>query len=344
MKRAALTRQMRLEHAATTGSDYSAHRPVMLSEALQGLRLLPGGCYVDGTFGRGGHSAAILQGLTQGSLHVFDRDAEAIAAAEMLRVRDPRVQPHHANFAELGCLGAESADGILLDLGVSSPQLDVAERGFSFMRDGPLDMRMDQSREPSAARYLADAGEAELLRVLREYGEEPQAKKIAAALVAARGTLHRTHDLAALVANVKGQGKPGRHPATQVFQAIRMAVNAELSALADGLLAAMQVMKVGARLAVISFHSLEDRMVKEFFHVRAKAPSASRRDFMAQSAFRPSLRLISKDRASKAECDANPRARSAVLRVVEKLDISQHFTAPAFATALRSERQMEITQ
>ena len=187
------------------------------------------------------------------------------------------------------------------------------------MHDGPLDMRMDQTRAPSAAEYLSSVEESELVRVLREFGEEPQAKRIAAAIVAVRGSLDRTSQLATLVADVKGHGKPGRHPATQVFQAIRMAVNAELSSLEAGLAGAYEVLKIGARLAVISFHSLEDRMVKQFFSERAKPPSASRRDFMATNGFVPTLRLISKSRASDAECESNPRSRSAVLRIVEKL-------------------------
>ena len=187
------------------------------------------------------------------------------------------------------------------------------------MHDGPLDMRMDQREEPSAATYLANVEAPELIRVLREYGEEPQAKAIAAAIIAARGTLLRTSDLANLVQGVKGRGKPGRHPATQVFQAIRMAVNGELEALRAALAAAFDCLKVGGRMAVISFHSLEDRLVKQFFSERAKAPAASRRDFMGSANFVPSLKLIDKSRASELECGSNPRSRSAVLRVVERI-------------------------
>jgi 16S rRNA (cytosine1402-N4)-methyltransferase len=299
----------------------NTHQPVLLTEVLHGLNMSVDGCYVDATFGRGGHSAGILAALgPNGRLHVFDRDLAAFEVAQALASADARVLPHHANYSAMAqILAAQSVDGLLLDLGVSSPQLDQAERGFSFMHDGPLDMRMDQTREPSAAQYLASVSEPELLRVLREYGEEPQAKRIAGAIIAARGSLHRTSELAALVVTVKGRGKPGRHPATQVFQAIRMAVNSELQSLAEGLQAAYAVLKVGARLAVISFHSLEDRMVKQFFSERAKPPSASRRDFMGSSNFAPCLRLVSKTRASEAECDSNPRSRSAVLRVVEKL-------------------------
>ncbi len=300
-----------------------AHLPVLLDAVIRGLKLNPDGCYIDATFGRGGHSMGILAGLSDaGRLIAIDRDDAAIAAAKSLSESDARVSVRHANFSEIGRIqgvAAESVDGILLDLGVSSPQLDQAERGFSFMHDGPLDMRMDQSVEPSAAQYLNDVSEVELLRVLREYGEEPQAKKVAAAIIAARGSLTRTSHLANLVSDVKGRGKPGRHPATQVFQAIRMAVNAELESLQAGLQAAFNLLKIGGRMCVISFHSLEDRMVKEFFNERAKAPAASRRDFMGSSDFVASARLISKEKASDEECRANPRSRSAVLRVVEKL-------------------------
>ncbi len=299
------------------------HLPVLLDAVLRGLKLNPDGCYIDATFGRGGHSHGILAALSNnGRLIAVDRDDAAIASAKSLSEADARVQVRHANFSDLERLqgvALASVDGILLDLGVSSPQLDQAERGFSFMHDGPLDMRMDQSREPSAAQYLNDVSEVELLRVLREYGEEPQAKKIAAAIMSVRGTLTRTSQLASLVSDVKGRGKPGRHPATQVFQAIRMAVNAELESLQSGLQAAFNLLKIGGRMCVISFHSLEDRMVKDFFNERAKAPAASRRDFMGASNFVASARLISKDKASEAECHTNPRSRSAVLRVVEKL-------------------------
>lgn len=299
------------------------HLPVLLDAVIRGLKLNPAGCYIDATFGRGGHSSGILAGLSDlGQLIAVDRDDAAIAAANSLKDSDARVRVQHANFSDLDRLpgvAVQSVDGILLDLGVSSPQLDQAARGFSFMHDGPLDMRMDQSREPSAEQYLNDVSETELLRVLREYGEEPQAKKIAAAIISARGTLTRTGQLANLVSDVKGRGKPGRHPATQVFQAIRMAVNAELESLNSGLQAAFNLLKIGGRMCVISFHSLEDRMVKEFFNERAKAPAASRRDFMAAKDFIASARLISKDKASDEECIANPRSRSAVLRVVEKL-------------------------
>jgi 16S rRNA (cytosine1402-N4)-methyltransferase len=296
------------------------HKPVMLDEVLQSLpehaELL-----IDGTFGRGGHTRAILQAKPDTrAMHVFDRDVAAIAVARDLQKTDARVQVHHANYSELTLhLSANSGDAVLLDLGVSSPQLDQAERGFSFQNDGPLDMRMDQSRGQSAREWIQSAGETEILRVLREYGEEPDAKRVAAAIWQQREQLTRTLELANLVQSIKGRGKPGRHPATQVFQALRMAVNQELQHLLAGLQAAFDVLRVGGRLIIISFHSLEDRIVKQFFQQRAKAPAASRRDFMAADTFTPSLKLLGKLRADDAECQRNPRARSAVLRVAEKL-------------------------
>jgi 16S rRNA (cytosine1402-N4)-methyltransferase len=298
------------------------HVPVMLQQTVAALAAKPDGNYVDGTFGRGGHARMLLEMLgSAGHLSVFDRDPEAIASAQSLAAMDERVRVYHADFAQLqSYLPALSVDGVMLDLGVSSPQLDQAERGFSFMRDGPLDMRMDTSRGEPASSWLASVELDPLTRVLREYGEEPQARKIAIAIVAARGTLHTTKDLANLVEQSKGRGKPGRHPATQVFQAVRIAINRELDSLLAGLSAAHEVMKIGARLAVISFHSLEDRIVKQFMAERAKAPPASRRDFMAADLFTPSFQLIGKAiRASDAEAKVNPRARSAVLRIAEKL-------------------------
>ncbi len=299
-----------------------AHISVLLEAATNALAIRADGHYVDGTFGRGGHSARILQQLSAaGRLSVFDRDPAAIQLANELRQNDARVSVFHDNFAQMDQhLPEQSADGVLLDLGVSSPQLDQAERGFSFMRNGPLDMRMDTSRGLTAADLLAQIELDPLTQVLREYGEEPQARKIATAIVNARGSLLTTNDLANLVESVKGRGKPGRHPATQVFQAIRIAVNDELKSLVDGLLAAVRILKIGARLAVISFHSLEDRIVKQFFAERGKAPAASRRDFMAPMHFSPSLALIGKAQmAADEEVQRNPRARSAVLRIAERL-------------------------
>ncbi len=296
------------------------HLPVMLDEVLQALPL-EAMVLVDGTFGRGGHTRAMLLAKPEArAVHVFDRDLSAIDVARSLQATDARVLPHHANYSDIARhLAAESSDAVLLDLGVSSPQLDQAERGFSFQNDGPLDMRMDQSQGKSAREWIQSAGETEILRVLREYGEEPDAKRLAAAIWQHREQLTRTLELANLVQSIKGRGKPGRHPATQVFQALRMAVNQELQHLLAGLQAAFDVLRVGGRLIIISFHSLEDRIVKQFFQQRAKAPAASRRDFMAADTFKPSLQLLGKLRASDAECQRNPRSRSAVLRIAEKL-------------------------
>lgn len=297
-----------------------SHLPVMLDEVL---RATPASAreMVDGTYGRGGHSRALLGKFADDfRLHVFDRDQQAVASAGRLAERDPRVTVHAANYAEIDqSLATESVDAVLLDLGVSSPQLDQAERGFSFMQDGPLDMRMDQSREPSAQTWLRQNSETELLRVLREYGEEPDAKRVSKAIFAARDELSTTKQLADLVQSIKGRGKPGRHPATQVFQALRMAVNQELPFLHAGLNASFRVLRKGGVLLIISFHSLEDRVVKNFLAERAKPPAASRRDFMAAADFQPSLKLLGKLQATESEQKRNPRSRSAVLRIAEKL-------------------------
>jgi 16S rRNA (cytosine1402-N4)-methyltransferase len=299
-----------------------AHIPVMLEPTVAALNLRSDGHYVDGTFGRGGHSQLILKNLAEaGRLSVFDRDPQAIATAQAWAASDTRIAWFHRDFRDMQqCLPATSVDGVLLDLGVSSPQLDQAERGFSFMRDGPLDMRMDTTQGETVAEYLARVELDELTKVLREFGEEPQARKIATALVQARGSLHTTLQLANFVEQIKGRGKPGRHPATQVFQALRMAVNHELASLSAGLTAALSVMKAGARLVVISFHSLEDRVVKQFMAERAKPPASSRRDFMAPDVFQAELTIVGKKQIADAtEAKANPRSRSAVLRVAEKL-------------------------
>ena len=299
-----------------------AHAPVMLAESLHGWLSNADGVYVDATFGRGGHAiAALAQLSSQAKLLVVDRDPQAIAAAQELAAADPRVQVLQSNYADLdeAQVRSGSVDGVLLDLGVSSPQLDQAERGFSFAKDGPLDMRMDPSSGRSAAQWLASHSEAEFAQALKLYGEEPQARAIARELFAARGTLHTTKQLADLVARVKGGGKPGRNPATQVFQALRIAVNQELELLGKGLNAAVRMLKVGGRLAVLSFHSLEDRIVKQFLAEHAKPPAASRRAFMLPDLFVASLALRGKHFPSEAECASNPRARSAVLRLAEKL-------------------------
>jgi 16S rRNA (cytosine1402-N4)-methyltransferase len=259
-----------------------------------------------------------------GRLLVMDKDPEAIAVAEREFGADARVAIYRGSFAELGAWSAtaDGLDGVLLDLGVSSPQLDVAERGFSFGKDGPLDMRMDPDTGESAAQWLARADEREIADVLFTYGEERQSRRIARAIVARRATepLQRTGQLADLIASVMPRGDSRIHPATRSFQAIRIFINRELADLEAGLEAAHARLKPGGRLAVISFHSLEDRIVKQFIARRAKAPPANRR-MPVEVAFTPTLRAIGDaTKADAAETAANPRARSAVLRVAEKLE------------------------
>ena len=302
----------------------SAHLPVMFAEVMEGLAVKVDGTYLDGTFGRGGHARGVLQRLGPGGrLLVMDKDPDAIAVAAALAEADPRVAWRHASFAALAGWDAAAAglDGVLLDLGVSSPQLDEAARGLAFGKDGPLDMRMDPGAGESAADWLARASEQEIADVLWTYGEERHARRIARAIVARRGEqpLVRTAQLAALVAQVVPRGDGRIHPATRSFQAIRIHVNRELDDLAAGLDAALARLKPGGRLAVISFHSLEDRIVKQFMARHAKPPPSNRR-LPAVAAFTPALRLVGGARkAAPEEVAANPRARSAVLRVAERL-------------------------
>ncbi|GAB3729537.1 16S rRNA (cytosine(1402)-N(4))-methyltransferase RsmH [Luteimonas pelagia] len=302
----------------------SGHLPVLFAQTLEGLRVRPDGTYLDGTFGRGGHARGVLQRLGPGGrLLLMDKDPEAIAEARREFGADPRVAVFHGSFAEMGRWEAAAGglDGVLLDLGVSSPQLDVAGRGFSFSKDGPLDMRMDTSSGESAAQWLARADEREIADVLWTYGEERQSRRIARAIVAARAShpIERTAQLAELIARAMPRGAAKIHPATRSFQAIRIHVNRELEDLEAGLEAAFARLRPGGRLAVISFHSLEDRIVKRFIAARAKAPPADRRR-PVEVAFTPTLRAIGGAvKADQAEVDANPRARSAVLRVAERL-------------------------
>ncbi|MFZ5607846.1 MAG: 16S rRNA (cytosine(1402)-N(4))-methyltransferase RsmH [Pseudomonadota bacterium] len=302
----------------------SAHLPVLLAEVMDGLAVKGDGRYLDGTFGRGGHARGVLQRLgPQGRLLVMDKDPEAIAEARRLAQADARLRWRRGSFAALADWEetAPGLDGVLLDLGVSSPQLDVAARGFSFGKDGPLDMRMDPETGESAAAWLARASEQEIADVLWAYGEERQSRRIARAIVARRGEqpIVRTAQLAALIAQVLPRGDGKTHPATRSFQAIRIHINRELADLEAGLAAALARLKPGGRLAVISFHSLEDRIVKQFMARHAKAPPANRR-LPVEVAFTPTLRLIGgAQKAGAAELAANPRARSAVLRVAEKL-------------------------
>jgi 16S rRNA (cytosine1402-N4)-methyltransferase len=305
----------------------AAHTPVLLREVLEALDPRPDGIYLDATFGRGGHSRAILERLgPAGRLIALDRDPQAVAAGQALT--DTRFRIVHAPFSEMGRVLAgqdvAKVDGVLLDLGVSSPQLDEAERGFSFRFDAPLDMRMDTSRGPSAADWLRQADEAEIAQVIREYGEERFAKQIARAIVATRADapLSTTGQLARLVAGAVRTRERGQDPATRTFQAIRIHVNRELEELAAALPQGVELLKPGGRMAVISFHSLEDRLVKRFLRAEASGPEVPA-DIPLPAAQLPRgrLRLVGRAiRPSAAEAAANPRARSAVLRVAERLD------------------------
>ena len=315
------------------------HLPVMYAQVLDGLRVVGNGTYLDGTFGRGGHARGVLDQLGPGGrLLLMDKDPEAIAVAEREFGGDARVSIFRGSFADLADwdAAAHGLDGVLLDLGVSSPQLDVAERGFSFGKDGPLDMRMDPDSGESAAQWLAVASEKEIADVLWTYGEEKLSRKIARTIVARRDEqpLARTAQLAELIASVMPRGKPGTdksriHPATRSFQAIRIFINRELADLEAGLDAALARLKPGGRLAVISFHSLEDRIVKQFIARHAKAPPANRRR-PVEAEFTPALLAIGGARkAHDEETATNPRARSAVLRVAEKLSGDSGPVGPA---------------
>ncbi|GAB4396412.1 MAG: 16S rRNA (cytosine(1402)-N(4))-methyltransferase RsmH [Rhodoferax sp.] len=301
------------------------HTTVLLSEAVDALvgagwpaQAAP--VLVDGTFGRGGHSRALLQRLpAQARLLVYDKDPEAVATACALD--DARVQVHHDSFARLADLPAASVDGILLDLGVSSPQLDEPARGFSFRVDGPLDMRMDPTRGTSAAQWLAQATVAQLTEVIREYGQERFAGPIAKAIVArrqAQGPITRTLELAQLVAGAVKTREPGKDPATRTFQAIRIHINGELQDLRQALAASLKVLRAGGRLVVISFHSLEDRLVKQFMARHSRAAFDRAAPFAAPTPVL--LRAVRRVMPSADEVAANPRARSAVMRVAERTE------------------------
>ena len=315
----------------------NAHVPVLLGPVLKGLRIKPDGCYVDGTFGRGGHSREILKQLdANGRLIGIDRDPQAIASAGNTLTDDPRVELIRGDFAQLRTLIGErqnaagdsligQVDGLLLDLGVSSPQLDEADRGFSFLRDGPLDMRMDPDAGVSASEWLATVDEIELRRIISKLGEERHAARIARAVVAARenAPIRRTSELAALVEAAvpaaHGKQRSRKHPATKTFQAIRIAINRELEQLESVLEQAVDVLKQGGRLCVISFHSLEDRMVKRFMRDSSREPEPYRGMPSIPKAYRPKLRIIGKAVVATAEEIAvNRRARSARLRVAER--------------------------
>jgi 16S rRNA (cytosine1402-N4)-methyltransferase len=293
------------------------HLPVMLEESITGLSLRADGIYLDGTFGRGGHSAAILARLSPaGALHAFDRDPAAAGAARELAARHANFHFHSAPFATLGAVCAAQGltgrvDGILLDLGVSSPQFDDPARGFSFSHDGPLDMRMDPREGESAAQFLARAGEKDIADVLWTLGEERNSRAIARAIVGARARepLTRTAQLAELILSVHRGPRQKIHPATRSFQALRLHVNQELEQLGAALAQAVGVLAPGGRLVVISFHSLEDRIAKRFMRDAARGDA-------------PTLELVGKKQfPGDAEVAANPRARSAVLRVARKLEV-----------------------
>ena len=321
------------------GSDEWTHTTVLLAEAVEALVQSPDGRYVDGTFGRGGHARVILQRLSpQGRLSAFDKDPQAIQLGEPLALADPsgRLQLVHASFAGMRQVlaqhGITQVQGVLLDLGVSSPQLDDPSRGFSFRFDAPLDMRMDTTRGETAADFLARADERLLTQVIRDYGEERFAVQVAKALVARRegtGPIRSTAELSQVVAGAVRTREPGQNPATRTFQALRIHVNAELEELEQGLSAALELLAPQGRLVVISFHSLEDRIVKTFIARESRDEPDRRAPFAPP---RPSrLRALSRVRAGAAEVAANPRARSAVMRVAER-------TAVPFAVAAGTKR------
>ncbi|KVD27580.1 ribosomal RNA small subunit methyltransferase H [Burkholderia ubonensis] len=305
------------------------HRTVLLDEAVDALVTRPDGIYVDGTFGRGGHSRAVLARLgAAGRLIAFDKDPRAIETAQ--GIEDARFSIVHDSFASMqGALAARGigkVSGVLLDLGVSSPQVDDPQRGFSFRADGPLDMRMDPTRGESAAEWLARASLQEMTEVIRDYGEERFAFQIAKALVARRaesdrlGPLDSTGELAQIVGHVVKTREKGKDPATRTFQAIRIHVNQELADLQVVLDAALSLLEQGGRLVVISFHSLEDRIVKRFMQAHASAPAVDRRlPIRAVDLPSPPLKIIGRKFPSDAEVAANPRARSAVMRIAERV-------------------------
>ena len=309
-----------------------AHTTVLLDEAVTALlppseSALLGGIVVDGTFGRGGHSRAILQRLgPAGRLLALDRDPEAVLAAQADDLqRDARFSVHHTRFSDLvptmAALGVDRIDGLLLDLGVSSPQIDTPERGFSFRFDGPLDMRMDTTRGESAADFLARADERHIAEVIRDYGEERFALQVAKALVAQREggkPVRTTRELSEVVAGAVKTREPGQNPATRTFQALRIFVNAELEELEQALNAALELLAPGGRLVVISFHSLEDRIVKTFIARESRAVVDRRAPFAPEVPMR--LRAIARIKPGETELRANPRARSAVMRVAERTD------------------------
>lgn len=308
----------------------SLHTSVLLEESIDALSLQAGGTYLDGTFGRGGHSKTILSKLScDGQLVGLDRDPSAIEYGRKNFQDEPRLQLVHADFASaqkrLAELGMpDQFDGVLFDLGVSSPQLDEADRGFSFMQDGPLDMRMDSSQGQTVADLLTYIGEVELANIIFQLGEEKFSRRIAKAIVEKRieEPLTTTSQLVALIEDVVTRKEKHKHPATRTFLALRMFINDELGQVEKMLPQAVKILKPGGRLAVISFHSREDRIVKRFFRKLTKGPQMPRR-LPVQETFQAPLRLIGKAiKPSVEELKRNPRARSAVLRVAERTEVT----------------------
>ena len=300
------------------------HTTVLLSEAVDALDLQPDGTYVDATFGRGGHTRLMLSKLSnKGRVIAFDKDPEAVAFAQ--QIQDPRLSIRHESFAHLGDLPPTSVDGVLMDLGISSPQVDNPARGFSFRHDGPLDMRMDTTRGQSVQEWLAEADTQHIAEVIREYGEERFALQIAKAIDARRqerGVPTSTAELAQLVADTVKTREPGKDPATRTFQAFRIFINAELEELQQALDATLQVLRPHGRLAVISFHSLEDRIVKQFIAQHAREVYDRRTPFAQPKVM--DLKAVQRVKPSEKEIASNPRARSAILRVAERLSSLQH--------------------
>ncbi|HYF21014.1 MAG TPA: 16S rRNA (cytosine(1402)-N(4))-methyltransferase RsmH [Ramlibacter sp.] len=294
------------------------HTTVLLNEACEALVTRPDGTYVDATFGRGGHSRLVLSRLApSGRLVAFDKDPEAVAEARS--IPDPRFSIRHEGFRSIGELPAAGVAGVLMDLGVSSPQIDNPARGFSFRSDGPLDMRMDPTRGESVAEWLATAEQAQIAEVIRDYGEERFAVPIAKALVARRqerGPVATTAELAQLVAGAVKTREPGQDPATRTFQALRIFINAELEELQAALGASLDILQPGGRLVVISFHSLEDRIVKQFITRHSREVVDRRAPFAPPPPMK--LRALDRVKPSAAEVAANPRARSAIMRVAER--------------------------
>lgn len=309
-------------------ADKIEHETVLLNEAVEALIVDADGLYIDGTFGRGGHTRAILSQLSaNGAVLAIDKDPQACAVAREVFAEEPRFEMVHGSFAELAEMVAKrdktgKVQGVLLDLGVSSPQLDDAERGFSFLRDGPLDMRMNPEAGESAAEWIAYAEEREIVRVLRVYGEERFARRMASAIVEARAEqpIIRTAKLAKIVAEANPSWEKGKHPATRAFQAIRIFINRELEDLEQVLVGALDSLAIGGRLVVISFHSLEDRIVKRFIRENVQGKPIPRGlPIMEKDIIRRMRSIGKKIKASAQEVDANPRSRSAVMRVAEKV-------------------------